>query len=192
MSETFGTLPDAVIAARRRAADSRFDISSDESVGRLLAVLAAAVPRSGRVLELGTGVGHGTAWLVSGLSGRTDVELVSVERDEGLAGAVRSWPWPSWVRIATGDALEAVASLGTFDLIFADTAAGKFQGLPDTVGALRPAGVLVLDDMAPTSNDEAQRRGQDYVRATLLGRPDIVVVELDWSSGVILVTRRAT
>jgi demethylmenaquinone methyltransferase/2-methoxy-6-polyprenyl-1,4-benzoquinol methylase len=181
-----------VIAAGRRAADLGFEISSEEAVGRLLAVLAAAVPTAGRVLELGTGAGWGTAWLASGLAGRVDAELVSVERDHRLAEEVRSWPWPPWVRIVTGDGLEALAGLGTFDLIFADAPAGKFSGLPATLDALRPGGVLVLDDMAPGSPDEAQRRGQDYVRTTLSGRPDLAVVELEWSSGVILAARRPT
>ena len=42
-------------------------MACEPGVGRLLAVLAAAVPVYGRILEMGTGVGVGTAWIVYGL-----------------------------------------------------------------------------------------------------------------------------
>jgi hypothetical protein len=41
-------------------------MSCDERTGCLLATLAATRP-GGRLLELGTGVGEGTAWLLSGM-----------------------------------------------------------------------------------------------------------------------------
>ena len=55
-------------------------------MGRLLSTLAAAVPPGGRILEIGTGVGVGLAWLAAGLEGREDVEVLTVESDERLAG----------------------------------------------------------------------------------------------------------
>lgn len=39
-----------------------FNMMSEAKVGALLAVLAASKP-GGHLLELGTGTGHGTAWL---------------------------------------------------------------------------------------------------------------------------------
>jgi len=72
-------LPDVVNRAfdvSRRAGYVSF---CRNETGRLLAALAAALPPGARVLELGTGVGVGTAWLVEGLLPRTDVRVVSVE-----------------------------------------------------------------------------------------------------------------
>ena len=83
-------LPDMVAAAYRRAADAGFELSSEPEVGRLLACLAAAVPPQGRVLELGTGVGAGLAWLVHGLGERTDVTVVSVDVDPELQAAAEA------------------------------------------------------------------------------------------------------
>ena len=71
--------------ARARAAAAGFDLSCDDEVGALMAALAAGVPRGGRILELGTGVGVGLAWIVAGLEGRSDVEVHSVEVDPRTA-----------------------------------------------------------------------------------------------------------
>lgn len=50
-----------------------FDMASEARVGSLLAALAASKP-GGPFLELGTGTGHATAWLLSGMdaTGRTN------------------------------------------------------------------------------------------------------------------------
>ena len=60
-------LPEPVRLAAERAERAGFTMSCDPRTGRLLAVLAAAVPANGRVLELGTGTGAGTAWITHGL-----------------------------------------------------------------------------------------------------------------------------
>ena len=71
-------MPDVdALRARARANAERlgFTMSSDDETGRLLSVLASAVPAGGRILELGTGVGFGTAALVAGLVGRDDIRV---------------------------------------------------------------------------------------------------------------------
>ena len=71
-------------------------------------MLAAAVRRDGRVLEIGTGAGVGLAWIVEGLGDREDVELVTIDIDKELVTAVAEgddWPaeldWASGLIIAT-------------------------------------------------------------------------------------------
>src|SRR5688572_6759782 len=118
-------LPDGVIAAQQRGAVSGFAFSCDDGTGRLLSVLAAAVPKGGRILEIGTGVGSGCAWMLHGLGSRTDVELVSVEFDEDVAAVAAQGEWPPHVRLLVGDIAELMPSLGSFDLIFPDAPAGK-------------------------------------------------------------------
>jgi predicted O-methyltransferase YrrM len=78
-------LPPLVAAATARARQAGFLLSCEPEVGRLLAVLAAHLPQGARVLELGTGTGVGTAWIVSGLLPRTDVTVTSVEKDPATA-----------------------------------------------------------------------------------------------------------
>ena len=74
-------IPDRVTVAMARAEAAGFPLSCEPAVGQLLAVLAAYLPASGHVLELGAGAGVGTAWVVTGVSDRRDVTLVSVEPD---------------------------------------------------------------------------------------------------------------
>jgi predicted O-methyltransferase YrrM len=188
---TGALLPEPVRLATERAERAGFAMSCDPGTGRLLAVLAAAVPADGRVLELGTGTGVGTAWITHGLQGRGDAEVVTVEIDAATAALAAQYPWPSWVRILTGDAMEVTRTAGTFDLIFADAQGGKWEGLDTTVAALRPGGHLLVDDMAPGEfmNDHHARKTSE-VRARLLNHPDLTSVEIAWSSGLILCTRR--
>jgi predicted O-methyltransferase YrrM len=184
------TIPAAVDAARRRAEAIDFPFSCDDGTGRLLAVLAAAVPEGGRILEIGTGVGAGLAWILHGLGPRTDVEVVSVEFEEKAAAAVASADWPSFVRLVRSDIHEELAQLGSFDLIFPDAPAGKWTGLSRTIAALRPRGVLVLDDMIPKPDQPEEWNAYlARTREKVLSHPDLLAVEIDDLTGVIIATR---
>lgn len=59
-------LPERVTTALVNARELGFEMSCDPPAGALLRVLAAAVPPSGRILELGTGAGVGLSWIVDG------------------------------------------------------------------------------------------------------------------------------
>ena len=191
MAMTSQLLPEPVRLAAERAEHAGFTMSCDPDTGRLLAVLAAAVPANGRVLELGTGTGAGTAWIACGLQGREDVEVVTVEIDAATAAVAARYPWPSWVKLLTGDAVEVTRRAGSFDLIFADAQGGKWEGLDTTIAALRPGGHLFVDDMTPREfMDNHHERNTSQVRARLLDHPDLTSVEVAWSTGLILSTRR--
>lgn len=190
LTEETGSRPGIVREALERAARRGFGYSCEDPVGPLLAALAAAVPPGGRILELGTGTGVGAAWLVSGLGGRTDVTLRTVEQDPDLAAEVRAYPWPSWLEVITGDAGTLVRELGAHDLIFADAPGGKWTGLEHTLDAVRPGGVLVVDDMDTGRYAEAEHRAAvDAVRRTLLRDGRFVTAELVTGSGIIVSTR---
>jgi predicted O-methyltransferase YrrM len=96
--------------ATEQAARAGFTMSCDPGTGRLLAVLAAAVPPAGRILELGTGTGTGTgvgtAWITTALQDRTDVEVLTIEIDPATAAVAATGAWPEFVRFIVGDALE--------------------------------------------------------------------------------------
>lgn len=188
---TARALPEQVRLAAERAADAGFTMSCDPDTGRLLAVLAAAVPPGGRVLELGTGTGVGTAWIVHGLQGRADVEVRTVEIDPATAELAAASDWPGWVQLIVGDAVDITRCSGSFDLIFADAQGGKWEGLDSTVAALRPRAHLLVDDMTPAVFiDGGRARKTAEVRSRLLGHPDLVSVEIAWSTGLILSSRR--
>ncbi len=185
-----GELPTLVRDARAWASRSGFEYSCDDRVGNLLAVLAASVPAGGRILELGTGAGVGTAWIVHGVAGRADVKVVTAEVDPALSAGARSAPWPSYVRFVVGDAVEMLPSLGCFDLIFADAPGGKWERLDLTLDALRPGGFLLVDDMTPTDRwDAHQVTKQSEVGDELHRNPALVTCDLEWATGLILCVR---
>ncbi|KUL26949.1 hypothetical protein ADL15_37015 [Actinoplanes awajinensis subsp. mycoplanecinus] len=184
-------LPAAVVAAGRRAEAAGFGYSSEPLTGRLLATLSAAVRPGGRILELGTGAGVGLAWIGHGLGARRDVQVVSVEQDEGLAAAVTAAGLPYGCKVFVGDAATLLAELGRFDLIFADAPAGKWTGLDRTIAALAEGGVLLVDDMDPRRYTEAEHVAVvDGIRRTLTGHDALVTTELPVGSGLILAARR--
>jgi predicted O-methyltransferase YrrM len=119
-------------------------------VGRLLSVLAAARP-NGRIAELGTGAGIGTAWLASAMPPTTT--LVSVEIDSRLAEAVgRLFANYANVEIRIGDWMEVLADEPPFDLVFMDAAAHQYLAPAhwDRVAEmLKLGGQIIFDDLAP-------------------------------------------
>lgn len=166
-------------------------MSCDQEVGKLLRVLAAAVPSDGRILELGTGTGVGLAWLVDGLGSRTDVEVISVELDADLAAVATAGDWPPFVKIECGDALAFVAHPERYDLIFADAQGGKWEGLDSTIDSLKPGGLLLVDDMEPSEYMHDEHRVKTVeVRDRLLSSDRIFHVEMTWATGLILCVRR--
>lgn len=131
-------------------------------VGQFLAVLAAGCT-GGRIGELGTGVGVGTAWMAGAMP--VGCELITVEIDEVRAEAAREvLADEPGVEVITGDAFSVLAARAPFDLLFAD---GGKRDLAELVGLLRIGGRLVVDDVTPTQllpldspfrNDDPKRR----------------------------------
>ena len=62
----------------RHAQELSFEASSNPETGRLLAVLAAS-KTAGRILELGTGMGAGLAWLAHGADRHSTIVTVEQE-----------------------------------------------------------------------------------------------------------------
>ena len=58
--------PASIEAIRVRSRELEFTMASEPRTGALLKALAATRP-GGRLLELGTGTGVGTAWLLAGM-----------------------------------------------------------------------------------------------------------------------------
>src|SRR5689334_8083120 len=74
---------DAIEAATRALG---FGMASEVKTGALLRALAASKP-AGRMLELGTGTGVGTAWLLAGMDAAS--RLDSVDNDPAAQGIAK-------------------------------------------------------------------------------------------------------
>jgi predicted O-methyltransferase YrrM len=183
--------PPAVTAAKVRAADEGFGASCADDVGRLLAVFSNVVPQGGRILEIGGGVGVGTAWIVSGLGDRTDVAVVSVEIEEALARCARErYAWPPHVDCIGGDAATLLAGEGSFDLIFADAAPYKYEHLDQILEHLRPHGLLLIDDLTTDARTPDEVAAViEALRQRVCSHPKLRAVELSAGKGVLLASK---
>ena len=97
-----------------------FVMASEPKVGALLAALAASKP-AGRLLELGTGTGHGTAWLLAGMD--ASATLDTVDNDAAvIAVAQRHLGGDRRVTFHVADGAEFIkqCAAGGYDLIYAD------------------------------------------------------------------------
>jgi predicted O-methyltransferase YrrM len=183
----------AVLAALEADASALgFTMSSDRPTGSLLRTLAASKP-GGRLLELGTGAGLGTAWLLEGMD--PTATLLTVDQDARTSGsAQRHLGHDARVTFHVGDGgalLEALAAEGRrFDLIFADTWPGKFTHLDTALSLLAPGGFYLVDDLFHQPNWPADHAPMvPAFIAALEQRPDLRLTRLYWSTGLILATR---
>ena len=79
--------------------------------------------------------------------------------------------------------------MGTFELVFADAPGGKLTNLEGTIGALQPGGILVVDDMDLSRQEDPDIRvALTRVRKSLVGHSELVVAELEAGSGIIVST----
>jgi len=85
---SFVQYPASLNAILDRTAILGFKMASEPRTGALLRALAASKP-SGRILELGTGTGVSTSWLLCGMDPRAT--LISVDTDPQAQGVARDF-----------------------------------------------------------------------------------------------------
>ncbi|XFA72454.1 class I SAM-dependent methyltransferase [Thermosynechococcaceae cyanobacterium Okahandja] len=171
-----------------------FQLFSDPLTGSLLRTLAASKPR-GNFLELGTGTGLATAWLLSGMDAHS--ALTTVENDSSvLAVAQTHLGDDPRLLIRCQDAGQFLSNLDPatcqFDLIFADTWAGKYTHLDAALAVLKVGGFYLIDDMLPQPTwplGHAPKVAE--LMAHLAQRQDLHVTRLDWASGIIIAAKVA-
>jgi len=168
-----------------------FDMISEPAVGALLAVLAASKP-AGRMLELGTGTGHGTAWLLSGMDANSHLDTVDTDATV-VAVAQRHLGSDPRVRFHLADGADYIqrAKTGQYDLIYADAWPGKFSPLDETLALLQPGGIYFIDDLLPQPNwPEGHAAKVPILMGDLERRNEFMSVKLAWASGLMFVVRK--
>ena len=176
----------------RRSRALGFDMPSEADTGAMLQLLAASKP-GGRLLELGTGTGLATAWLLAGMG--QGASLVSVDSDPAVQTVAREVLGDdSRVTFVIGDGLDYVRAqpAAAFDLIFADAWPGKYEGLDETLALLAPGGLYLVDDMSRQPNwPEGHQPRVDALTARLKSHPDLTTVALGWASGLVIAAKRS-
>ncbi|MDD9378091.1 class I SAM-dependent methyltransferase [Streptomyces sp. ZAF1911] len=192
MDDTPNQLPAALPVLRAKASDAGFTLSSEDRTGSLLAALAAGRP-GGRILELGTGVGEGTAWLLSGMDGAS--RLTTVELDATVQAVAREElgadPRVTFVAGDGGTWLEDFDG-APFDLVFADTWPGKFTHLDRALELVAPGGTYLIDDLLPQPGwPQDHTTSVEHLLIELDARKDFRCVRLAWASGLLMAVRTA-
>lgn len=192
MNDLFNlTEPAAIpgIWADTRAAN--FRMASEPLTCSFLRTLGAS-KGDGRFLELGSGTGLSTAWLLDGMG--ANASLTTVDNDEGVLAVLRknlgSDPRLQVV-CADGDEFLRLLKGQQFDFIFADTWSGKYRLLDEALALVKPSGLYVIDDMLPQPNWPAGHAEKvAHLILTLEKRADFQVTKLSWASGLIVAARK--
>ncbi len=160
---------------------------SDPLTCTLLRTLAASKP-AGQFLELGSGTGLSTAWLLDGMDARAT--LTTVDNDASLLDILnRHLGHDARLKVvcADGDEFLRQEESQRYDLIFADTWSGKYRLLHEALALVKPGGLYVIDDMLPQPNwPEGHAEKVDALLHTLHALPGWHVAQLDWASGVVV------
>jgi predicted O-methyltransferase YrrM len=168
-----------------------FAMGSERKAGALLRTLAASKPAA-RILELGTGTGISTAWLLDGMD--VDSFLTTVDSNaDCVAIAKRHLGQDRRVafHVAEGSAFLAGLAGKQFDLIFADTWPGKFHDLELALSLLKPGGFYVIDDLLPQPNWPAEHAPKvPRLVQTLFEYDELMICPMAWSSGLLVATRK--
>ena len=176
------------IMARTRALN--FGMASDAETGALLRALAASKP-GGRFLELGTGTGIATAWVLAGMDSVSTLTSVDISAEfqnvaRALLGDDRR------LTLVNGDALQFLAGSEpeTYDLVFADAMPGKYEGLQQCLRVIKPGGFYIVDDMLPQPNwPEGHAEKIPAFLRQMQFHGGFTLVTMTWSTGVVIAVK---
>ncbi|WP_216901689.1 O-methyltransferase [Synechococcus sp. CCY 9618] len=182
--------PKAVEGLWNDSVAAGFSMASDPLTCSLLRTLAALKP-SARFLELGSGTGLSTAWILEGMDQSSS--LITVDNDESLIGILRN-------HLGSDPRLEIVCADGDsflqsldgehYDFIFADTWSGKYRFLDEALELVKPGGLYIIDDMLPQPNwPDGHAANVENLINYLDADCRFHVTKISWASGIILATK---
>lgn len=183
----FQNIPKSYYAIDQATEELGFTMPSDMLTCSLLRTLAASKP-SGKFLELGTGTGLSTSWILDGMDLKST--LVSIDNDGTVLHIAKTHLGnDSRMSLVLSDGEEWVLSNlnQRFDYIFADTWHGKYLLLEEVLGMLNPGGLYIVDDMLPQPNwpEGHDEKAINFVRK-LESRNDLTLTKMNWATGIII------
>ena len=184
-------IPTAYAAIKDATAASGFTMASDILTCSLLRTLAASKP-AGKFLELGTGTGLSTAWILDGMDEQST--LLSIDNDDQFLGIARNHlGQDSRLDLVFSDGGDWVENNGNqqFDYIFADTWHGKYLLLDNVLAMLNKGGLYIIDDMLPQPNwPEGHAEKASNLIAILENNHDLVLTKQVWATGIIIAVKK--
>ena len=158
-------------------------------MGQFLRVLSGLKPGA-RFAEIGTGLGVGSAWILSGMD--SESTLITVDKNEGHVSAVREmFSDLKNFEVVHGD-WKQIIERGPFDFVFVDAKPAKTSEFELLISCVNHQGVIVLDDFTPTEFWPEQWQGKpDLVREKWFHDARLLCTEVRTSArNSVLIARR--
>lgn len=187
MQDNFFTdIPAQYKSIQRATRDLSFNMASDLYTGSLLKTLVASRPCS-HILELGTGSGLATSWILQGMD--EDSTLVTVENNSMLLQIAQHQLNDNRIEFVLADGYQWLKDYKgkQFDLVFADAMPGKYDLFEEAFAMVKPGGFYIIDDMLPQPNWPGghAERVSEFI-GHLEQRADVTLTKLNWSTGIII------
>lgn len=178
-------------AIQNDTSNAGFTMASDPLTCSLLRTLAAGKP-AGNFLELGTGSGLSTSWILDGMDNNSS--FTSIDNDARFLAIANQYLGSDkrlkLVEADGGDWLQQNLDK-KFDYIFADTWHGKYLMLEETLQMLNPGALYIIDDMLPQPNwPDGHAAKATQLIAQLENRTDLFVTKMAWASGLMICTKK--
>jgi predicted O-methyltransferase YrrM len=143
-------------------------------------------------LELGTGTGLSTSWLLDGMDNSS--QLISIDLDNRFLDIARKYlDMDVRLTLIESDGEKWIHSnlSKNFDFIFADTWHGKYLLLDEVLNMLNPGGLYIIDDMLEQPNwPEGHAEKVLNLIKILESKSDLVLTKLCWSTGIIIAVKK--
>ena len=170
---------------------SGFTMASDVLTCSLLRTLAGSKP-GGKFLELGTGTGLSTSWILDGMDKRSS--LTSIDNDPKFLEIAQSYLGDDErLKLTCEDGGEWIAANKDqkYDFIFADTWHGKYLLLNEVLSMLTKGGLYIVDDMLPQPNwsDGHHEKASNLINL-LDKRADLMLTKQVWATGIIVAAKK--
>lgn len=191
IDEIIKKIPNTYLDIDNATKENGFTMPSDILTCSLLKTLATSKP-SGKFLELGTGTGLSTAWILDGMDSNST--LTSFDNDETLLGIAQKF-------LGQDNRLKLILTDGgvwvknnleqKFDYIFADTWHGKYLLLDEVLDMLNRGGLYIVDDMLPQPNwpEGHKEKAINFIKY-LENRDDLNLTKQNWATGIIIVVKK--
>lgn len=182
--------PEAYIDIDKATKISGFTMASDVLTCSLLRTLATSKP-SGKFLELGTGTGLSTSWILDGMDYNSS--LISIDNEPAFLEIAKRF-------LGNDNRLNLIPTDGgkwieenkqqKFDYIFADTWHGKYLLLDEVLSMLNKGGLYIIDDMLPQPNWPDGHQGKAIKLINYLEtRNDLFLTKQVWATGIIIAVK---